>query len=216
MATGTGNLQVEGFTDLKIRLVTSREAGCVAIGDNNVFKIWRRNSPGPQNALDAYLHVKDLTTCCVATQGIDVEMVRINPERVVNGTLQVDQATLDSVLNGKGFDLTTNIGCLKMEKISEGTSFQLRNKGAKKIFNRDRDITEALDKAVASGLDRTRAKNRWKLELEQAWKANLTDPQGFFNPSSKNRSIIFMDIHYGTTPSGNVKEQMDLLDNYKP
>ena len=47
-----------------------------------LLKIWKRNSPGPQNALDAYLHVKNLTT-----QGIDVEMVRINPERVVNGTL---------------------------------------------------------------------------------------------------------------------------------
>ena len=131
------DLQLAGVIYLGIKLVASKEAGCVAIGDTNVFIIWRRNSNGPQNALNAYLNVKNLPE-------IGVEMAKINPERVLIGTLQVDQATLDSVLNGKGFNLTTDIGCLKMEKIAEGTSFHLRNRKKKKIFYSNRDITEAL------------------------------------------------------------------------
>ena len=52
-------------------------------------------------------------------------MVRIYPEKVLNGNLQVDQAVLDSILKNKDFQFNTNISCLKMEKISEGGSNKL-------------------------------------------------------------------------------------------
>ena len=64
--------------------------------------------------MDAYLYVKNLT--------VEVDMVKINPEKVLDGNLQVDQAVLDSILKEKGFQFNTNIRCLKMEKISEGGS----------------------------------------------------------------------------------------------
>ena len=40
------NLQLAGENYPGIRLVASKEAGCVAIGDNNVFKIWKKDSEG--------------------------------------------------------------------------------------------------------------------------------------------------------------------------
>ena len=40
------NLQLAGENYPGIRLVSSKEAGCVAIGDNNVFKIWKKDSEG--------------------------------------------------------------------------------------------------------------------------------------------------------------------------
>lgn len=40
------NLQLAGENYPGIRLVASKEAGCVAIGDNNVFKIWKMDSEG--------------------------------------------------------------------------------------------------------------------------------------------------------------------------
>ena len=68
-------------------------------------------------ALDAYLYVKNLK--------VEVEMVKINPEKILDGNLQVDQAVLDSILKNKDFKFNTNIRCLKMEKISEGGSNKL-------------------------------------------------------------------------------------------
>ena len=109
-----GHLKLDnGENYPKITLVKSREAGCVAIGETHVFKIWKNTSDGAQKALDDYLHVKKF----------DVSMAKINPERVLVGTLVVDQATLDSLLKGKGFSLETRIGCLKMENITEGKFF---------------------------------------------------------------------------------------------
>ena len=72
---------------------------------------------GPQMALDAYLYVKNLK--------VEVEMVKINPEKVLDGNLQVDKAVLDSILKNKDFQFNTNIKCLKMEKTSEGGSNKL-------------------------------------------------------------------------------------------
>ena len=40
------NLQLAGENYPGIRLVASKEAGCVAIGDSNVFKIWKKDSEG--------------------------------------------------------------------------------------------------------------------------------------------------------------------------
>ena len=52
-------------------------------------------------------------------------MVKINPEKVLDGNLQVDKAVLNSILKNKDFQFNTNIRCLKMEKISEGGSNKL-------------------------------------------------------------------------------------------
>ena len=126
MAAGNAiNLRVDGVDYPRVRLVTSREAGCVAIGDTHVFKIWKKHAKqqGPQDALEAYKYVKNLTD-------IEVEMVKINPEEPLLGNLQVDQATLNDVIppKKKGFALNQDIICLKMEKIPQTSftrSFQL-------------------------------------------------------------------------------------------
>ena len=49
------NLQLAGENYPGIRLVSSKEAGCVAIGDNNVFKIWKKDSEGKAIETDLIL-----------------------------------------------------------------------------------------------------------------------------------------------------------------
>ena len=53
------NLQLPGENYPGIRLVSSKEAGCVAIGDNNVFKIWKKDSEGKTIGTGIILSVVD-------------------------------------------------------------------------------------------------------------------------------------------------------------
>ena len=54
------NLQLAGENYPGIRLVSSKEAGCVAIGDNNVFKIWKKDSEGKATETSIMLLTVDI------------------------------------------------------------------------------------------------------------------------------------------------------------
>ena len=64
------NLQLAGENYPGIRLVASKEAGCVAIGANNVFKIWKKDSEG--KAIGAGIILLTSGVATIATESVQL------------------------------------------------------------------------------------------------------------------------------------------------
>merc|ERR1712168_911973 len=154
----------------------TREAGCVAITRDYVFKCWAQKTSA-EKRLDEYKKVQKYHP--------DVEMAKTTGVEEVG----VKDDTENSCQLERG---QTMMHCLKIEKITYPNSFQLRRKNNKPIFpGNDRrwpiKVEEALEKAIKAGIPKERAIESWINELEAASKAQLTDPQGFFDPTDRRK-----------------------------
>jgi len=175
------------------------EAECVAFTRHSVLKCWAK-ADSRQKRLDEYKIVK--------SDHPDVKVAEVTD--ILTGVIEDDPG------NNCG---KTTLYCLKMEKITDATFFQLSNNAVlfpgNKKNRRDAHIKKDLEKAIRAGIPKREALDNWIAVLTAASNAKITDPQGFFDPTSRGRPFIFIDVHLGSSPNTNLKGEADKLRNYE-